>query len=120
MTEPITNSLYKQSLESYYIEEITDELAASIAGGAGVKVTADADASGTSTFTGAYAKTYAEQVGDWGSIAFGFGTSIALGNNPTSSVNVSGTGDRVFKFTSNSMGAQMSLSQGLVLAFDRL
>jgi hypothetical protein len=119
MTETTTKSLNNQSLEDFYIEEIADVLAASIAGGAGAKVNANATATGDLTFVGAYAKTYAEQIVGVGSIAFGYGSSMAFGDNPTSSVNVAGTGDRVFGYTTSETGSQMSLSQGLVLAFDR-
>ena len=119
MTETTTKSLYKQSLEDFWIEEIADVLAAGICGGAGAKVSASAAASGDLTFAGAYAKTYAEQIPNMGSIAFGYGASIAFGNNPTSSVQVTGTGDRVFGYTASDTSSQMSLSQGLVLAIDR-
>ena len=119
MTETTTKSLDKQSLADFYIEEIADVLAASMSGGAGAKVNANAAASGDLTFAGAYAKTYAEQIPNVGSIAFGYGASIALGNNPTSSVQVTGTGDRVIGYTASETGSQMSLSQGLVLAIDR-
>lgn len=119
MTETTIKSLYEQSLADFYIEEIADVLAASISGGAAAKVNANAAAFGTVTFAGAYAKTYAEQIVGVGSIAFGFGASIAFGNNPTSSVNVAGTGDRVFGYTTSETSSQISLSQGLVLAIDR-
>lgn len=118
MTETTTKSLCKQSLADFYIEEIADVLAANITGGAGAKVNATAAAFGNLTFAGAYAKTYAEQIVGVGSIAFGYGASIAFGDNPTSSVNVAGIGDRVFGYTASNTGSQLSLSQGLVLAID--
>ncbi|WP_310417850.1 hypothetical protein, partial [Chamaesiphon sp. OTE_8_metabat_110] len=79
MTETTTKSSFKQFLDDFCIEEIADVIAASISGGAGAKVNANAAASGDLTFVGAYAKTYAEQIADVGSIAFGYGASIAFG-----------------------------------------
>jgi hypothetical protein len=119
MTETTIQRTDDQPLDYFYLEDFPDVLAANVCGGAGAKVTANAGASGDFTFVAAYTKTYAEQIAGLGAIAFGFGASIALGDNPTSSVKVSGTGDRVIGYTSSDTGSQISLSQGLVLAIDR-
>jgi hypothetical protein len=118
MNQTTTASRCKKSLESFCIEEITDILAASVSGGAAVKVNANAAATGNFTFVAAYAKTYAEQIVGFGSIAFGYGASVAFGDNPASGVNVSGTGQQVIGSTTSETSSQISLSQGLVLAID--
>jgi hypothetical protein len=119
MTKSTTERLSKYFSGDFWIEEIPDVLAASITGGAAVKVDGDAAATGDFTFVNAYAKTYAEQIVGFGSIAFGYVASIAFGNTPTSNVNVAGTGDRIRGYTTSETRSQISLSQGLILAFDQ-
>ncbi len=108
----------EQRLDCDYIEEISDLAAAGAVGGAGVAVKTYASATGNLTYTAGYVATFAEQLAKGGAIAFGYGATIAIGNNPTSGVNVAGTGDIVFQNTSTATNARISASQGVVMAID--
>ncbi len=107
------------NLDKFGFMEIADDRAAAIAGGkAGVSVDAMATAYGGSAYAFTQAQTLAAGLPQF-SIAFGEGSAIATGKNPTTQVNVAGTGDKVYKYTNTYQGSDFSVSLGLVLAIDR-
>jgi hypothetical protein len=102
-----------------FLSDVSDLAAASIAGGlalAGVEATASA--SGSSSYAGTNARTYAKQLSRHLSIAFGRGSAVAVGNNAAANVSVYGEGDKVIQrtYTRGDDGAMSS--RGFVVAID--
>jgi hypothetical protein len=99
--------------------EIPDVTASSIVGGiALVGVDAIAEATGDSTYAYTNAMTQA-MANQYVSIAFGYGTAIAIGDNASANVSVYGRGDKVIQHTyTYSFDRGMTVSNGFVLAID--
>jgi hypothetical protein len=114
----------KSTLDSFFCVEISDLVASAVAGGAVAGVNATAYASGNSSLAWTNTKTTARQFGNGGSIALGWGTAVASGNNPSASVSVFGIGTTVLAYTSttssfkqrNSAQNNLVVSTGFVLA----
>ncbi|MBF2047343.1 MAG: hypothetical protein IGS54_08265 [Elainella sp. C42_A2020_010] len=101
-----------------YLESIA--VPNSVCGGALVAVNAYASASGVLTLTGANTNTRAIQLGNGGSIGFGRGRAIAVGDDPMAEVTVYGEGDKVIKRTRTHYipGRDIAVARGFVLAID--
>ena len=122
----VNASCRESTLDSFFCVEISDLVASSIAGGAVVGVNATAYAFGNSSLAWTNTKTTATQFGNGGSIAMGWGTAIASGNNPAANVSVFGAGNAVLAYTSttssftkkNSSQNNLAVSTGFILAID--
>jgi hypothetical protein len=103
--------------------EVSDLMASSVAGGALAGAIATAAATGNPSFAWTNTKTNAQQFGNGGSIAIGWGTAVASGNNPMTNVSVFGEGNSVLAYTSttnssttrNSYQNNLSVSTGFVV-----
>jgi hypothetical protein len=107
-----------EPLDGFLFEEISDFIASSIVGGAVAGVTATAYAPGTSSSTWTNTSTNATQLPWGGSIAYGQGSAVAIGNNPSSNVSVFGSGDIVLTATNTYSNNKKSVSNGYVFAID--
>lgn len=107
-------------LADFLCVDVSDLTASAIAGGlalAGVEATASA--SGSSTYTATNARTYAKQIGQHVSIAFGRGRAVAIGDNAVAKVNVYGVGDKVIQRTqTTNLDNGKIFSNGFVVAID--
>ncbi len=112
----VDKSCQQEPLDGFFSVEISDLVAAALVGGAVAGVTADASAYGTSSLAATNTKTYASQFAGGGSIAYGWGSAIASGNNPTTNVSVFGEGNLVWEVTTNYTTKNKSVSTGFVLA----
>jgi hypothetical protein len=102
-----------------FLADVSDLAASSIAGGLALAgVEAIASASGSSSYTGTNARTYARQISRHISIAFGRGNAVAIGNNATANVNVYGEGDKVIQRTYTRGDDGAMYSRGFVVAID--
>jgi hypothetical protein len=104
-------------------EEISDVVAASITGGATAGVIANAYATGDYSLAWTNTNTNVRQFASGGSIATGWGSALASGNNPSTNVSFFGSGDSVLAYTtttnySNSSNKNLSTSSGFFLATD--
>ncbi len=104
------------SLDGFLLREISDFDASAIVGGAVVGVDANAAAFGNPSFTSATTTTYAKEFASGGSIAFGIGNAIAVGNNPSTNVSVYGSGNIVLQGTSTYNTQNKSVSSGFIWA----
>ena len=118
MNETDLRSWKIESLDSFYIEEISDLVAEIAVGGAAAAVKVGASATGNTTLTAGYVTTFAEQFAKGGSIAFGYGTSMAIGNNPSSGASATGSGNIVFSFSNSITNAYASTAFASVVAID--
>ncbi len=103
--------------------DIPDFVASSIVGGLALAgVQAAAVAYGTSTYTRTNAITQARPFGQSGSIAFGWGTAMAIGTSASANVSVVGVGDKVIQRTQthtfNNGTTESTVSAGFVIAID--
>jgi putative salt-induced outer membrane protein YdiY len=114
----VDESYRKEPLDGFFFVEISDFVAAAIVGGAVAGVTANAYATGDSALTSANTHTSATQFPWGGSIAQGYGTAVASGNNPSSNVNAFGSGDIVLTYSSTYSTKKKSVSTGYVFALD--
>lgn len=102
-----------------YLESIS--MSDSIYGGVLVAVDAYAGAIGDATFTDAYTVTKARQLPNGGSIGFGRGRAVAVGDAVTAGVSVYGEGDKVIEKTKVRYfpNKDMVVARGFVIAIDR-
>jgi hypothetical protein len=99
--------------------DVSDLAASSIAGGLALAgVEAIASASGSSSYAGTNARTYAKQLSRHISIAFGRGNAVAIGDHATANVNVYGEGDKVIQRTYTRGDDGAMYSRGFVVAID--
>ena len=104
--------------------EISDIVASSVVGGALAGVNATAYAFGDPSLALTSTKTTAKQFGSGGSIAMGWGTALASGNNPVTNVSVFGAGNAVLAYTTttnfsttyNSAHTNLAISTGFIFA----
>lgn len=80
-----------------YLEHVLD--IKTISGGVIVGVTADASATGDSTFTLTDTRTKVKELGNGGSIGKGSGIAVAIGTDPLAGVDLFGSGDKVIEKT---------------------
>ena len=113
MHKTINKSWNEQSLETFFCREISDFDAAIIVGGVVVGVSAEASAMGDRYLALTNTKTVAA-----GSLGYGYGSAIAVGNNPTSNVSVFGTGNFVWKYNKTYTTKNQSISAGFIIAGD--
>jgi hypothetical protein len=99
-----------------YLENVLEEEL--IFGSAGVMVTDDASATGTSTETFALGTTIARSFTSGVSIAFGRGLAVANGDNPKANVAVAGDGDLVLGKTQSNYSQDTAFARGFVVAID--
>jgi hypothetical protein len=108
-----------QIVDLSYLEGIS--VSSSLTGGALAAVTADASATGNPTLTLTDTTTKARELGNGGSIAFGRGKAVAVGEAPVANVNVYGEGDRVIGKTKTRYFKRFDtmIATGFVIAIDR-
>lgn len=114
------------TLDSFFFVEISDLAASAVVGGALAGVNATAYAFGDPSLALTNTRTIARQFGSGGSIAMGWGTAVASGNNPVTNVSVFGAGNAVLAYTTktnfsrqtNSASTNLAMSTGFILAFD--
>lgn len=114
------------TLDSPFLLEVSDLVASSVVGGALAGVNATASAFGDPSLAWTNTRTIATQFGSGGSIAMGWGTALASGNNPVTNVSVFGAGNAVlayttttnFSTTNNSAYTNLAISTGFVVAYD--
>jgi len=114
------------TLDSFFCVEISDLVASSVVGGALAGATATAYAFGDPSLALTNTRTIARQFGSGGSIAMGWGTALASGNDPVTNVSVFGTGNVVLAYTTttnfsrqtNSAYTNLATSTGFILAID--
>ena len=112
--------------DSFFFVEISDLVASAVVGGALAGATATAYAFGDASLALTNTKTIARQFANGGSIAMGWGTAVASGNNPVANVSVVGAGNGVLAYTTttnlsttrNSAYTNVAISTGFILAFD--
>jgi hypothetical protein len=114
----VDKSYRKEPLDGFLFVDISDVVASAIVGGAVAGVAATAAASGNSALAWTNTSTTATQFPWGGSIAQGYGSAVAIGNNPSSNVNVFGSGDIVLTATSTYSTKKKSVSTGYVFALD--
>lgn len=109
--------------EKLLFVDIPDLVASSIVGGlalAGVQATGVAY--GASTYARTNATTQARPFGQTGSIAFGWGNALAIGDSSSANVSVVGAGNRVIQrtqsYTFNNGTTTSAVSVGFVIAID--
>ena len=112
--------------DSFFFVEISDLVASAVVGGALAGVNATAYAFGDPSLALTNTRTTARQFANGGSIAMGWGTALASGNNPVANVSVVGAGNGVLAYTTttnlsttrNSASTNLAMSTGFILAFD--
>lgn len=112
--------------DGFFFVEISDLVASAVVGGALAGVNATAYAFGDPSLALTNTRTTARQFGSGGSIAMGWGTALASGNNPVANVSVVGAGNGVLAYTTttnlsttrNSASTNLAMSTGFILAFD--
>jgi hypothetical protein len=114
----VDKSYRMEPLDGFFFEDISDVIASSIVGGAVAGVGATAAASGNSALAWTNTSTDATQFPWGGSIAQGYGSAIAIGDNPSSNVSVFGSGDIVLTATTTYSTNKRSVSTGYVFALD--
>ena len=110
----------------FFFVEISDLAASSVVGGALAGVNATAYASGTPSLALTRTHTTARQFACGGSLAMGWGTAVAIGNNPVTNVSVFGAGNVVVGHTTttnsstqtNYTHTNLSVSTGSIFVFD--
>ncbi|MBN8559820.1 MAG: hypothetical protein J0L70_04805 [Leptolyngbya sp. UWPOB_LEPTO1] len=80
-----------------YLEHVLD--VKTISGGVIVGVTADASATGDSSFTLTDTRTKVKELGNGGSIGKGSGIAVATGTDSLAGVDLFGSGDKVIEKT---------------------
>ena len=111
--------------DGFFFVEISDLAASSVVGGALAGVTATAYAFGAPSLALTSTKTTATQFASGGSIAMGWGTAVASGNNPVTNVSVFGAGNVVVGHTTttnsstrtNHTYTNLSVSTGSIFVF---
>lgn len=116
MLKKLDPSRSEISLDGFLLREISDFDASAIVGGAVVGVDANAAAFGDRAFTSAITTTYAKELASGGSIAFGIGNAIAVGDNPSTNVSFYGSGNIVLQGTSTYNTQNKSVSSGFIWA----
>jgi hypothetical protein len=115
------------TLDSLLFAEVSDLVASSVVGGALAVATANASAYGNPSLALTNTKTTAIQFANGGSIAMGWGSAVASGNNPAANVSVSGTGNNAvlayntttnFSTATNSSQHNVAMSTGFIVAVD--
>ena len=112
--------------DSFFFFEISDLVASSVGGGALAGVNATAYAFGAQSLALTRTNTTAQQFAIGGSMAMGWGTAVASGNNPVTNVSVFGTGNVVVGDTTttnsstrtNHTYTNQSVSTGSIFAFN--
>ncbi len=113
--------------DSDFLIEISDDLAASVVGGAAAGATATAYALGNPSTALTNTRATAKQFLSGGSIAIGWGSAYASGNNPGASVSTFGIGNTavlaystatVFSTSNNSTHSDVAIASGFVIAVD--
>lgn len=112
--------------DGFFFVEISDLAASAVVGGALAGVNATAYAFGDPSLALTSTSTIVRQFGSGGSIAMGWGTAVASGNDPVTNVSVFGTGNAVLCYTTatnfsrqtNSASTNLARSTGFILAFD--
>lgn len=107
-----------EPLDGFLFEDISDFVASSIVGGAVAGITATAYALGSSPLAWTDTSTTATELPWGGSIAQGQGSAVAIGDNPSSSISVFGSGDVVLTAISTYSNNKRSVSTGYVFALD--
>lgn len=99
-----------------YCENLTDTDV--ITGSASAGVIAYAAAEGESAYTGTLAVTRSKELQNGMTLAWGKGSSLAIGDNPTAMVEVDGEGDIVRGKTKTLSKNNAELARGWVIAID--
>jgi hypothetical protein len=114
----VDKSYRMEPLDGFFFEDISDFVASAIVGGAVAGVGATAAAFGNSALAWTNTSTNATQFPWGGSLAQGYGSAVAIGNNPSSNVSVFGSGDIVLTGTATYSNKKKSVSMGYVFALD--
>jgi hypothetical protein len=114
-------------IDSDFLIEVSDHIAAAVVGGAAAGATATAYAFGNPSTALTNTKTTARQFASGGSISMGWGSAYASGNNPGASVSTFGSGNTavlaystatVFSTSNNFTHRDVAISSGFVIAVD--
>lgn len=106
------------NLNRFDFADIDDLEAAAITGGASVTVTANANAYGSISEAYTNTNTVAADSKLF-SVALGEGLAFAVGENSSTNVNPSGSGDKVKTISKTIDAGNQSISFGAVLAYSR-